>query len=240
MSKKQTGPVLGAVPRVELLPPAVREREKAQQTKRLVGLSIVLALAVVAAGYSLGYLRLVTAQNELLAAQNRTQELLLEQQQYAEASAAAGQVRIVEDARSLVSSTEIAWDGVMAQVAAALPGGSTIVDATMTGTAPWASAPLVESPLRALYVAKVDLTVSLPSLPDAAELQRSLSAVTGYADSAISSVSRGEGGGYTAVINLTLTAEAYSGRFVDEEAQAATDTAEDAATGELETTEVDQ
>lgn len=237
--KKQTGPVLGAVPRVELLPPAVREREKAQQSKRLVAASVVLALALVAAGYSLAYLRLVTAQNDLVAAQNRTQELLLEQQQYAEASTAASRVQVVENARSLVSSTEIAWDGVMAQVAAALPAGSTIVDATMTGTAPWASAPLVESPLRALYVAKVDLTVSLPSLPDAAELQRSLSAVTGYADAGINSASRSEDGAYTALIYLTLTPEAYLQRYTADEAQTA-DAEADATTGELETTEVDR
>jgi hypothetical protein len=207
--------VLGGDPRVQLLPPAVIQREKAQRGKRLIAMSVVLALAIVAAGYSLAFVRLATAQSDLLAAQNRTQELLLEQQSYAEAAAAASDVATVEGARSLVTSTEIAWDQVMAEVAATLPGGSTIETATMTGQTPWGTQPLTAGPLRAQYVATIDLTVSLPSIPDVAALQRSLSAVTGYADSAISTVTSAEGS-YSAQINLTLTSEAYTARFAEE------------------------
>lgn len=211
-SKKANAIVLGGEPRADLLPPEVHQKAKARSTRRILGLLVIFALAVVAGGYSAGVVWATQAQTGLVAAQDRTQVLLTEKLTYLEATTIANLLTTVTSARQFGASTEILWDALFDQITSYLPEGVTLVSGTMIGRAPWESEPAPAGPLRSPRVATLNLVVMSSSLPDETTLVRRLAQLPGFADATPDSVAQADGV-FTTTITLNVNEDALSGRF---------------------------
>jgi hypothetical protein len=210
--------VLGGEPRVDLLPPEVGLRVKARATRRMLGLLVVLALVVAAAGYVAGYFRLADEQAKLTAAEARTQELLAEQLQYADATAVADLVETTTTTRAVATSTEVSWAYVLGEIGL-LPADAALYSFTVRAPAPWEAALLPAGPLREPRVATMTLEIRSNTVFDATAFARRLATIKGFADATPDIVARDESNGtYTTTITLNLGPESFSGRFVDDEA----------------------
>ncbi len=237
--------VVAAEPRVQLLPKSVKLREKARNARHLMILLVVLALAVSAAGMTLAFLRASQAQVALDAATARTDQLIAEQAQYAEATQMAQLVADTEAAQITVTSTEIDWLPLMIEVGSYLPNGASITGLALQAPAPWETPLTPNGPLRAEHVATVALDITAPSYAHAARFVEAIRGMYGLADVAVTGTTE-DSGDYITSVQLTLNVDAIKARFgpnaattdagvdeADAEAPAEADAAtEDAATTE--------
>ncbi len=207
---------LGGDPRVQLLPQSVRDRAKAVAVRRRLAMLIVLALVVVGGGYGYAWMRNVTAQQQLATARQQTQAVLEEQAEYAEGSRAASLVTSIRSAQTRVTENEVLWQGVLSQLVAFLPEGTTVRTISAVAQASWEPPLTVEGPLRQSRLALVTLTLLSPTVLDPASVVPLLSGIEGYVDARFdSSVLEPGVGQYTTVIRVMVDSEASSGRFVD-------------------------
>lgn len=207
--------VLGGEPRVQLLPPSVRLREKAREARRLVLLLVVLAVAIVGAGYSFALFHVVGANAALDREQTRTQQLLDQQVRYAPATRLAGLVELTERTRESAGTTEVLWAGVLGDVLRRLPAGTELESASLVGRAPWDAALPVEGVLRPVRAATVQLGIRSAALPDAVAWSRALRSIDGVVDVVLATTEQDDG--YITSLSLTLSDEAVSGRFAQQQ-----------------------
>lgn len=205
---------LGGEPRVQLLPPSVRQRVKAAAIRRRLSMLVVLAVVVVGGGYGFAFLQNVTAQAQLETARQQTQAVLAEQAQYSEGSRAAALLAGIKTAQFGVTANEISWDDVLDSIRALLPEGTTLDEANVVVQAPWEPALSVEGPLRAPRLATLTLTFVGPNIVDPVLTTTNLSKLTGYVDSRFDSTTEVEGV-YKTIVRVMLNADATSHRFAD-------------------------
>lgn len=204
--------IVAAEPRVQLLPPSVKQREKVRNARHLMILLVVLAVVVALALMGLAFLRAAQAQLALDAATARTEQLIAEQAQYAEATRISQLVDDTEAAQVTVTSTEIDWLPLMLEVASHLPSGATISGLALQAPAPWDPALLPNGPLRAEHVATVTLEITSPSYAHASAFVEAIRGMYGLADVAVTGTSE-DGGEYITDVQLTLSADAVKARF---------------------------
>jgi hypothetical protein len=204
------GLMLGAQPRVELLPPEVGRREKARGARRISVLLVVIALVLVACGYAAASIQSTAAQSALTTSRNRALALATEQQKYAKATAVINQVQDITTARAQTASTEVLWGHLMDEVTSRLPQGAALESFTLKGRSPWEAALQPVEPLRGARVATVTLGV-VPSSIDATILSRALATIPGYSDATVDSLTNG-GQDHT-TITFDIDATTLSGRF---------------------------
>jgi hypothetical protein len=209
-------PYQAGEPRVQLLPPLVKQREKSRRTRRLLAFVIVVSIGVALAGVAYGYLRAVQAEVALLAEQARTEQILAEQAKYAEAAQKAALVAASEEAQRQVTANEIDWLDLFNEVATYLPAGSSISKVAVHAPAPWETALVPEGELRAPRVAIVDLTIASPDYALAAAFVRAIWKMEGVADVVITG-STVDTGGYLTTIAVTLDENVRSERFLERE-----------------------
>jgi len=203
---------LGASPRVSLLPPELGQRNRqlgVQRSLRLALLGIVV-LAAVAIGAAWYYA--FTSGVALAQEQQRTNDLLLEQQTYADVQQIVKSVEVGEAALRVGGSTEIDWQHYLGLVQASLPPGVTLetfsVDAsTVTQQYPQASVPLQGARIATLQFSAASET--LPSIPDWLVALRGL---PGFVDANPGTVATSEVG-YTATVTMHIDAQAYTNRL---------------------------
>lgn len=225
---------LAGEPTVQLLPPSIRDRATVRSRMRTGVLFVVLGLIVAAALVAYGTVRAAQAQQGLVAANNRTLQLIAEQAQYADAVALD---RLIAQARQLQASateTEIDWGPLLQALIVQLPSGGEIMAVKGVSFAPWEAIPAAEGvdveALRELgMIAKVELEVSTVTIQDATVYSRGLAELPGYLGATISTVAVGVEGRVTSKVTLVLGLEAASGRFVTKDGTESTD---DAASGE--------
>ena len=207
---------LGGEPAVNLLPPEVAQRAKAKRTRQVLSLLVVGSVLIVGAGYGVAFSRSVASQAELVGAQDRTQALLTEQLEYADATRATGLIASAENARELGASTEVLWDDAIDAVKTYLPDGARIASATMSAPAPWETELLPAGPLREARVATVTFVVTSQAQLDATGIIRNLRGLEGFADASPDLVIADDDG-FTTTITLNLNSDALSGRFASQE-----------------------
>lgn len=217
--------VLGAEPRVNLLPPEVALRVKARATRRLLVLLVVLALAVVGGGVTASYVYALDAQSRLDAAHDRTQDLLMEQLKYSEATTVVKLLDTTLQARLYGTSTEVVWADVIDAIKRILPEGSSVEALTALSSVPWEPQLVATGPLREPRMSTLNLVIASSTVPDTTGLFRSLDTITGFADATQDSVTA-VGDGFRAVYTLNFDAEALAQRF------AAVEAVEESADGE--------
>lgn len=227
MSKQQTGALrLGGVPRADLLPASARDAIKRRPIVRrlilgVIGIVVVVALAVAAAtAYA------ITSQLQLDAERQRTESLLAQQLEFAEARAIDAAVTETTQSRIAATSAEIDWEKLLAEVRATLPPGVLLVSVDGELTAPdsvgaaggdGGGAEGEGEPLRQDSISSIRINATSPSVPDVEAWLDDLESVTGFAGIAPPvSVIGSEGASYTVTIEFLLNTEAYLGRYAPE------------------------
>jgi Tfp pilus assembly protein PilN len=224
--------LLGGEPRVQLLPPIVREKERLRETQHFLVLLVILAGAVAFAGVVFGFFRAAQAQGALAAAHVRTEQILEQQQEYSEVAQISSFVRAGQDAQRLVTGNEFDWVDVINDLAAYLPEGALFNGISVNAPAPWEPPLIAEGPLRAERVGVATLEIASANYLSAALFAEAAKAYEGAADIAITQ-SLFQDGRYITTVVVTLNPSARSERFepADEETQGEADQA-DASTSE--------
>lgn len=227
MAKQQVETlVLGAVPRADLLPASARDAIRRRPIVRrlvigVIGLALVVALAVAGATvFSL------TAQAQLQAERDRSEALLAQQLEYAEARAIDAALTEATISRQGITSREVDWDALMAEIRGTLPAGVLLVsvDGELTAADSVGSTSAEEGgaegepePLRQDSVASIRINATSPTVPDVEAWLADLETITGFAGIAPpTSVVGSEGASYTVTIEFLLNEESYLGRYAPE------------------------
>ena len=243
MSKQQVQELqLGGMPRADLLPPAAREAIRRRPIVRrlvigVIGVALVVALAVAAVT-----IYAFTAQAALQAERDRSNLLLAQQAEFAEARAIDAALTETTNSRIVATAAEIDWENLMSQIRGTLPEGVLLVSVDGELTAPDAVGPGGETdggaegepePLRQDSVASIRINATSPTVPDVQAWLRDLETVTGFAGIAPpTSVVGSEGASYTVTIEFLLNEEAYLGRYAPETDEPTDESADSSEEGE--------
>lgn len=216
MSARKSGePYQAGEPRVQLLPPLVKQREKSRRTRRLLAFVVVVSMGVALAGVAFGYLRAAQAEAALAAERLRTEQIQAEQAEYAEAAQKAALVVASEQAQRDVTKNEIDWLELLNKIGAYVPAGAAIDLMAFGSPAPWEPPLVPEGDLRAPRVAVVNLTIGSADYALAAAFVRAIWNMDGVADVVITGTTI-DAGRYLTTITLTLDEQVRTGRFLDD------------------------
>jgi Tfp pilus assembly protein PilN len=232
MSKVQETLVIGGAPFADLLPPEIRKEHQGKNTrgKMLWGILGVVLLVFVGTGVS--YYFAMTSQMALIAEQNRTNDLMLEQQKYSEVRAVQGDIATIEAGQRVGTGTEIDWKAYLDRVDTTLPEGSAITTVTVDAASPLIDYAQPTGPLQGARVATLSLQLVSKTIPDISAWLGALETLPGFVDAFPGSVTRNDAGGsYTVAMVLHINENAWSQRFVPEEDKEAADTDETDETG---------
>ena len=230
MSKQQIETLqLGGTPRADLLPASAREAIRRRPIVRRLVLAVSLLAVVTILAVVGATLLSFLAQAQLQAERDRSETLLAQQLEFAEARAIDAALTEATNSRLAVTSAEIDWESLLAEVRSTLPAGVLLVsvDGEITdGDAPDAgvqggAAEDDPEPLRQDSVASIRINATSPTVPDVEAWLADLESVTGFAGIAPpTSVVGSEGASYTVTIEFLLNEEAFLGRYAPESANA--------------------
>ena len=210
-SRNVSNIALGGEPRVNLLPPEVALRKKARGVRRGLIALVIAVVVLVAGGYAFAAFRSIEAQAGLAVAQQRTQGLLTDQLKYTDVTLVTGNVQAVKDARTVGTSTEVAWNDYYVKIRDILPVGAALETFTVDGRAPWEPEFLPAGPLREPRAATITFVLVANAPIDYQAFAKKLAAIDGFADASPDVLE--QNGAYKATFTLTLNTDALSGRF---------------------------
>jgi hypothetical protein len=247
-ARKGHEPYQAGEPRVQLLPPLVKQREKSRRTRRLLAFVVVVSIGVALGGVAFGYLRMVQSESALAAEHLRTAQIQAEQAEYADAAQKAALVAASEQAQRDVTSNEIDWLDLLADIVTYVPEGAAIDGMSFGAPAPWEPPLVPEGDLRAPRVGVVSLTIGSADYGLAAAFVRAVWNMEGVADVVITGTTI-DAGRYLTIVTLTVNEDVRTERFREDleetdEGETEAEPGETAAPGETpapeETTEVDE
>jgi type II secretory pathway pseudopilin PulG len=216
------GPALGLEPRVQLLPPMVKQRERNRRSRRLMVFAVFVAIAVIGGATAFGFLRATQAAAALSAEQARTAQILEQQAQYSEATKVNGLVSSTKMAQQLVTTTEVRWSQAMAEMNASVPAGYEVVAASAEFGAPWESAIAPTGVLRKQGVAVITVVLGGAEYRPPADFTRIVSFLDGVSDFFVEGTEL-KAGGYHTTVTFTLDTSKLAGRFLEGAGDEATD-----------------
>jgi Tfp pilus assembly protein PilN len=215
---KAGGPAIGGgLPQVNLLPPEVRSARGLRATKRVLGVSLVVAL-VAAVGVS-GVAKVAegSARNDLSRAQDDTLRLQREQSKYAELPRVKSALFAAQGVRQLAMSTDVQWKSYLDAIAAVLPANVSVTSyqVTLGGPAPAGAAPA--APGATPPAGTIKFNGSSLTMPDTAAWVDALNSVPGFANAWVSSATIAESADkrtyYTVSASVDVTSAAFSHRY---------------------------
>ncbi|MBN9605874.1 MAG: hypothetical protein J0G30_04620 [Actinomycetales bacterium] len=201
-----------SVPRADLLPPELGQREKARGVRRGLRGVVFLVAILVAAAVGGAWFLAFSAQTSLDAARQQTQALALQKSQFAEVQLTQQAIALGEAAVVVGGSTDIDWKAYFATLEAQLPAGVRIENLSVESATPVSAYPQSETPLEGPRIATLSFVASSDALPAIPDWLDRLSTLPGFVDATPTSVSL-EGSGYSVSITMHIDAAAYSGRF---------------------------
>ncbi|MCU1404552.1 MAG: hypothetical protein JWQ43_855 [Glaciihabitans sp.] len=247
MSARDVVPTAGIPPRVSLLPPEIIATAHASALGRrlIVGVAGVLAVSLLAVA---GFTVLASiAQDDLELAQSETAPLLKQQTAFTEASDLETLLGTVTAAQQYGAATEVNWADYLGLIATMMPAGMTLTNVSTLSAAPWQGAFAPAGPLRGESSASFQLEVTAASTAEVTAWTRALTALPGYADASLDTVSVADDSSVaptvTAHVTLNVTAAAHSGRFAaptPEQPEQPTDSPATEATATIPAAPVDQ
>lgn len=219
MSKKTAEfAVVGGVPRADLLPLEIRREHKGRDTRGKLLWGVVAVVLIVFVGTGASYYFAFTSQLALVAAQERTNELLVEQQKYSEVRVVQDELADVAAAQQVGAGTEIDWKAYIDKVEASLPGGATLDNITIEGASPLIDYEQPSAPLQGLRVATLTFSATTETLPDTDAWLVALATLPGFTDANPDSITLDEASGlYTTLVTMHIGEAAWSERFVPED-----------------------
>lgn len=216
---------LAAEPRVQLLPPMVKQRELVQRTRRMAVFALFVSVVLALGGTAFGYLRAMQAQGALAGAHELTAQIQSQQSQYAEAAQTARLIADTESAQRVVTSNEIQWQLLVARLVGYLPPGYVIAEIGLAAPAPWEGVVAPEGELRATGIGTLSVVISGPDYAGAAAFVTAVYSMPGVADAYITKTEFKDGG-YRTTISIVLDEEVRSDRFEPEPESPETDEGE--------------
>jgi len=208
---------LNTVPRVDLLPPEIGQRNKQLGVQRLLRLVIVLVLVIVLAASGGAWFLATTAQNELATERSTTSRLQGQLLQFSDLQNALDAVALGKAALVVGGSTEVDWQDYLGRVQASLPADVRIDDYSVDASTITSQYPQSDVPLQGARVATLTFTATSPDLPRIPDWLDRLAALPGFVDANPGNVSLDEGtGAYKASISMHIDAQAYSNRVIQE------------------------
>ncbi|GAA4160377.1 hypothetical protein GCM10022286_16300 [Gryllotalpicola daejeonensis] len=212
--KATTAPLLliGAEPRVDLLPPEIKARRQTQQLQRKLLWAVLGVLVLVVLGVGGAWYASVSAQMQLAAEQQRTSSLAAEQLQFSKISTLESQTQLVQTAQRVAGATEIDWQGYLTKVQATLPAGVTIKTVKVDSETPLVAYAQPNTPLLGPRVATITFTATSDQLPDVPAWLDALSKLKGFADANPDTVNL-TAQQYSATITMHVNADVFDNRF---------------------------
>jgi hypothetical protein len=208
---------IGGVPRADLLPPEIRHEAKTRGQRRvIVALVALVVVAVVASSIAASVLAMVSSQ-QMVAANERTNEILAEQSKYVVVRQYNDQVEVAEAARAVGVSTEIDWGTYLPEITSRLSADATIDNLTVASTSPTVALPQGSGPFDVASLAEITFTVSTSGFPAVATWLDSLTTIPGFADAVPSTIAL-ESGKYSVNFTMHVNEGALSNRFSTNEA----------------------
>jgi len=208
--------VLGAEPRMDLLPPEVRTLKRVKATRRRLGGLLLTVAVLVGAGIGASTWYAMQSQAELDAAQERTTELLTSQAKYSEVQRVQAALDTTLAARQFGASTEIDWKAYLADVRARVPRTVTVETLSVDSASPLVPYEQATAPLQNSRVATIRILFISPDVTSVPEWLASMATLPGYADSQPAVITRTVEGSYTVDFVLHVNQGAFSGRFAQE------------------------
>lgn len=205
--------VIGGEPRVDLLPPVVKARQRGKAVRRALGIGVVAAIVLMAAGIGLATWQAALSQAQLASAEQRTTELLAEQAKFIEVRQVQDDVDLSIAAREVGASTEVDWKAYLHEVRDVLPSNVTIDSVDITSASPLVLFEQPTAPLQAARIATILITMTSPGLPTVPAWLEKFKALPGYADGSPGSIRRSDTGDYQVDLTLHINEGAYSNRF---------------------------
>ncbi len=225
MSKQQVNELrLGAVPRADLLPISAREAIRRRPIVRRLIAGVIGVAAVTVLGIAGATVYDITAQVQLQAERDRSETLLAQQLEFAEAKALSDGVAEGETARVGVMATEVDWLDLYSEIRASLPTGiildsvdGTVLESIVEEDASEGSGEDGEDPLRQESVGSIVITATSATVPDVQAWLDALASLTGFAGIAPpTTVTGSPDTGYTVSIEVLINEGAYIERFSEE------------------------
>lgn len=209
---------VASLPQVNLLPPEVRASRSLSRTKRWLGLTILLALVVVAAGYGYALLQRASANSELASAQQQASALQVEANKYAEVPQVLGQVSQVTAARSTAMADDVEWRAYLDAIAAVLPAGVSIDSMSITGPdSLHAATAATTDAFGTSGIGTIAFSARSTTIPDTAAWLDALATVPGLLAPQASSVAAAATDDgvtyYTVAVTASLDSDVLSHRF---------------------------
>ncbi|GAB2465373.1 hypothetical protein HD599_000132 [Conyzicola lurida] len=240
-SAKEANLVLGASPRVNLLPPEVADRKRDASIRRSVVFGIIGAVLISAAGYGFASWKSIETSDKLAVAQEETTSLLAQQNEFAEVRNLAQQKATIDEALIVGASTEIDWKSYYEKIMASLPAGMVLDSFVADSKAPVEGIAAVTAPTQADRDATISFSMETPNFGDVDVWLKSLKTLPGYVDATASGIALDLNGFYVASVTLNISSGAYSNRYAAEaeapaEGAATDETAPDGTTTEGEGT----
>lgn len=210
-----TGIVVGGEPRIDFLPAEVKVRKQARKIFRSLVILVFAVVVLCVGGYVYATTLSVQSQLKLAEEQERTQQLLKEQAEYAEVQTVSNLLAAATDARLVGSATEIFWQKYLGKLQSALPSGVSAESYTVDSQTALELTPVPIVPLQSDRVATITFTATVPGLPQADALLVNLRALPGFADSRATTIGRKEDGRYSVMVILNINSDAFERRFFE-------------------------
>ena len=203
---------VGGAPRVDLMPTEIRVKRSQLRFRRKLRLGLVGVLVVVVAACGGTWALSAVAQTSLTAAQSQSQQLIVQQQQYASVTSVKDQIALIQAGQKVGDSTEIDWQAYLAKLQATLPAGVALTGVTVDSATPLKAYTPSTVPLQGDRIAMLTFTATSDSLPSIPTWLDGLATLPGFADALPGQVTLATGV-YTATVTMHINTEAFANRF---------------------------
>lgn len=203
--------ILGASPRVQLLPPEVVQDKKARAVRRRLIAALVVVVVVVLLATGGAVVSLAGATAQLVSEQARSALLNAQRAKLVEVTTLQSQVDGIKTAQPLAAEGQILWEPYLAAVGATLPAGTTITgfSAQLDG----AGADATADPSTVKHAAILTITADSPQAPISDWLDN-LATVPGFLGAMPGSVTLiPDTGHYTVAVSLLIGDKALAKQF---------------------------
>lgn len=206
-------PKFGGDPKVDLLPPELRIMRTAQKVQR----RLVYGIALLALSIFMGSFLVRAQANQALAnlhiEQRLTQGLLLQQQEYRGVQKIQAKIALIQASQQVGDSTEINWEKYLKAVQITLPSNVIINTVNIDSETPFSTYSPPSGPILGERIATLNFTATSSTLPRVPDWLNALATLPGYADASPGTVTRGESGSYSVIINMHINESVFTNRY---------------------------
>jgi len=203
------------LPQVNLLPPEVRAARGLVNVKRWLAVGVGVVLVVIGLVYVFALLQRSSAESALATTQATTASLQAQTNKYAEVPRVLGDVKRINDARTIGTSTEVQWKPYIDAIAATLPPNVSIDIFSVTASTPWFAQTALQDPLLVPGTATISFTARATALPDDAAWMDALNTIPNVTQASLVSADATTDGGepyFAITANVQVSATAITPR----------------------------